>query len=91
MTRDEIRAAVVAVLGQIAPEADLAGLDPGVDFRDQLEIDSMDLLNFAIGVHERTGVEIPEADYAKLSSLDACVAYLAAKLGAGDRPKGGAG
>ena len=81
MTRGEIREAVLAVLGEIAPEADLAGLAPDVDFRDQLEIDSMDLLNFAIGVHERTGVEIPEADYPRLSSLDACIAYLAVKLG----------
>jgi acyl carrier protein len=81
VTREEIRGAVLAVLGEIAPEADLAGLAPDVDFRDQLEIDSMDLLNFAIGVHARLGVEIPEADYPKLSSLAAAVAYLAAKLG----------
>jgi acyl carrier protein len=81
VTREEIRGAVLAVLGEIAPEADLAGLAPDVDFRDQLEIDSMDLLNFAIGVHARLGVEIPEADYPKLASLAAAVAYLAAKLG----------
>jgi acyl carrier protein len=85
VTRDEIRAALLEVLGGIAPEADLTDLDPTEDLREQLEIDSMDLLNFAIGVHERTGVEIPEVDYPKLASLDSCVAYLASRLGAAPR------
>jgi acyl carrier protein len=80
VTRDEIRALLLDVLGEIAPEADLAGLDPGEDLREQLDIDSMDLLNFAIGVHERTGVEIPEIDYPKLTSLDSCTAYLDSRL-----------
>ena len=83
MTRQEIRAALLDALGAIAPEADLAALDPGADLREQLELDSMDRLNFAIGVHERTGVEIPEADYPRLATLDSCVAYLASRLGAG--------
>jgi acyl carrier protein len=80
VTRDEIRALLLEVLGGIAPEADLAALDPREDLREQLEIDSMDLLNFAIGVHERTGVEIPEVDYPKLASLDSCAAYLESRL-----------
>jgi acyl carrier protein len=80
VTRDEIRAVLLEVLGGIAPEADLAALDPREDLREQLEIDSMDLLNFAIGVHERTGVEIPEVDYPKLASLDSCAAYLESRL-----------
>jgi acyl carrier protein len=83
MTRDEIRSTLLSALGAVAPEADLAHLDPREDLREQLEIDSMDLLNFAIGVHERTGVEIPEADYPKLASLDSAVAYLARRLAAG--------
>lgn len=80
MTREEICSTLLEVLGEIAPEADLAGLDPREDLREQIDIDSMDVLNFAIGVHERTGVEIPEADYAKLATLDSCVAYVASRL-----------
>ena len=85
MTRDEIRSSLLAALGAVAPEADLAQLDPRQDLREQLEIDSMDLLNFAIGVHERTGLEIPEADYPKLASLESAVAYLASRLAAGGK------
>ena len=80
MTRDEIRASLLAALGDVAPEADLSRLDPREDLREQLEIDSMDLLNVAIGVHRRTGVEIPEADYPRLATLDSAVAYLETRL-----------
>jgi len=80
MTRDELRAAVLAALGDVAPEADLGRLDPRAALRDALEIDSMDFLNFVVGVRRRTGVEVPEADYPRLASVDGCVAYLAARL-----------
>jgi len=77
MTRDEIKAVVLRVLGQIAPEADLSQLKPDRRLRDQFDIDSMDLLNFVIGVHKELKVEIPEADYPKLATLDGCLNYLA--------------
>ena len=63
-------------LGEIAPEADLASLKPDVSFRDQLDIDSMDFLNFVIALHEALQVDIPEADYPKLDTLDGCVGYV---------------
>ena len=75
------RAAVLRVLGEIAPEADLASLKPDVAFREQLDLDSMDLLNFVVGLHAALGVEIPEADYPKLATLDGCVEYLASRRG----------
>jgi acyl carrier protein len=78
----ELRAIVLAALREVAPEADLERLDPAADLREELEIDSMDVLNLAIAIHERTGVEIPEADYGKLATLDQLVAYLERKSGA---------
>ncbi len=80
MTADAIRAAVVRALGAIAPEADLGSLDADVPFRDQLDLDSMDFLNFVIAVHAATGVDVPEADYAALATLRGCETYLAGKL-----------
>jgi acyl carrier protein len=77
VTASEIRALALRVLGEIAPEADLTRIAGDVDLREQLEIDSMDFLNFVIGLHEATGADIPEADYGKLATLDACAAYLA--------------
>jgi len=69
---------VLDALGRIAPEADLGTIDPGEPLREQLDLDSVDFLNFVIGLHERLGIDIPEADYGKLASIDGAVAYLVA-------------
>jgi acyl carrier protein len=80
VTREEVRATMLRVLGEIAPEADLAALKSDVAFQDQLDLDSMDLLNVVIGLHAALGVEIPEADYSSLVTPDGCVDYLLSKL-----------
>ena len=41
----------------------------------------MDWLNFLLGLHAGLGVDIPEADYMKLVTLDDLFSYLEAKLG----------
>jgi len=76
MNEDQVRSIALEVLSRIAPEADSLTVDPGVSLRDQLDIDSMDFLNFVIGLHKELGVDIPEVDYPKLSTLDGCVDYL---------------
>lgn len=81
MTNDEIQAVVLRVLGHIAPEADLTQLEPAADIRAELDIDSMDFLNFIIGLHKELGIEIPEADYHHLFTLAGAVDYLAAARG----------
>jgi len=82
VTNAEIRDAVVRILATIAPEARGQTLAPSVNLRDQLDLDSMDVLNFVVALHKELGVEIPETDYAKLITLDAIVTYLAARLAA---------
>ena len=77
----EIRKAIKEELNNIAPEVDLATIDPAGDLRETLDIDSMDFLNFITAIHHRLGVDIPELDYPKLVTLDGAVAYLAARLG----------
>ena len=79
MTRDEIRAAVLATLGTIAPEADLATLADDTALRDELDLDSMDFLNFVIALHDALRVEIPESDYPRLATLNGCIEYLSAQ------------
>jgi len=80
MNREDIRAAVVTALGTVAPEADPKTLSPTADLRDELDIDSMDFLKFVVSLHEHLKVDIPERDYGKVRTLNACVDYLAAKL-----------
>ena len=80
MSATDIRSVVLEELGNIAPEADLQSLDPKADLREALEIDSMDFLNFVTAMHRRLNVNIPEADYPKVRTLAAVVAYLEAVL-----------
>jgi acyl carrier protein len=78
MTADEARALVRSVLHNVAPEADLDDVREGETLQEALDLDSMDFLNFAIGLHEVTGLEIPERDYPQLATVEGCVAYLTA-------------
>ncbi|WDT75574.1 MAG: phosphopantetheine-binding protein [Candidatus Manganitrophus sp.] len=80
-TREEIKEIILKALGGIAPEADLTQLKPDLNFREQLDIDSMDLLNIMIALHEAFKVEIPEADYPKLMTLNGAIDYLASREG----------
>jgi acyl carrier protein len=80
MTDTQIQAVVLRVLGDIAPEVALDQIDPTTDLREQLDIDSMDLLNWVVGIHEQLGVDIPEADYPLLATLNGCIAYLRARV-----------
>jgi acyl carrier protein len=86
-SRDEIRATVLRALGEVAPEADLGRIKPAVSFRDQLDLDSMDFLNFVIGIHRAFGVDIPEADYPKLATLEGCVEHLASLGASSDKER----
>jgi acyl carrier protein len=79
MNEAEIKDAIFAGLRRIAPESDPGSLRPDQNLREALDIDSFDFLSFLVGLHEKLGVEIPEADYGQLTTLDGMIRYLAAK------------
>jgi acyl carrier protein len=79
MTPDEARTVVAEVLGRIAPEVELADVDPTEDLREEIDLDSLDFLNLVEGIKERTGVDVPEEDYPHVRSLDGLVGYVAAR------------
>lgn len=81
MNAAEVRAGVLAELKRIAPELEEADLAPAKPLREQVDLDSMDWLNFIVALHERFRVDIPESDYARLGTLDETVAYLQRRLG----------
>jgi acyl carrier protein len=80
MDKDQLRTAVLAILTGIAPEVEADELRDDKPLRNQVDLDSMDWLNFLLGLHERLAVDIPEADYAKLITLADILAYLEARL-----------
>jgi len=81
VSSDEIATTVRDVLADFAPEADLGALDAHALLQEALDLDSMDFLNAMIAIHERTGVDIPEADYGEVATLDGLVRYVSARTG----------
>lgn len=77
MTNEELRGIFIEELMSIAPDIDLEGVPDTADLRDAVDLDSMDIMNLLIALHQRLGVEIPEADAIKLTTLGGAVAYLA--------------
>ena len=76
MTQDEAHQLIRTVLRQVAPEADLDQVGPDETLQEALDLDSIDFLNFVVGLHEATGLEIPERDYPLLSTVEGCITYL---------------
>ena len=80
MNASELRQKTLAILQTIAPEIAPDEIVGSKTLRSQVDLDSMDWLNFLVALHEQLRVDIPEADYAKLVTLDDVVGYLAARL-----------
>jgi acyl carrier protein len=80
MTPAEIRVAIIEILETIAPDEDLSNLDDAKEFRDQMELDSMDFLDIVMELRKRYRVQVPEEDYANLVSMQSTVSYLEPKM-----------
>lgn len=80
MNESELRTRVVEVIKSVAPEVEEGELRADRPLRDQVDLDSMDWLNVLVAMHEKLKVDIPEADYRKLVTLDDIVGYLRDKL-----------
>jgi acyl carrier protein len=82
MTQDECKKLVLDIIADIAPDEDISNVKPDVRLRDQLQLDSMDFLDIVMELRKRHGIEVPEAEYMKLASLDSSAEYLMPKFAA---------
>jgi acyl carrier protein len=80
MTKDEIRAAFLEELSRVAPDIDPATVGDDDHIQDDLELDSMDVLNLVAALHERLGVNIPERSYPEIATPALAIVYLDAAL-----------
>ena len=80
MNQLQLRDVVLGELKRIAPELEDGELKADRPLRDQVDLDSMDWLNFLVALNERLKVEIPESDYRKLVTLQQTLDYLAARV-----------
>jgi acyl carrier protein len=77
---DDVTVIVRRVLAEFAPEADIDALDPRAPVQEALDLDSMDFLNAMIAIHEETGVDIPEADYSQVTTIEGIVRYVSERV-----------
>ncbi len=82
MTKDECKKVVLDIIADIAPDEDLSNVKSEVRLRDQLQLDSMDFLDIVMELRKRHSIEVPEAEYQQLASLDSCAEYLTPKFNA---------
>lgn len=79
MSPDETRALLARLLHRVAPEVDLAEIDPAAPLQEAAELDSMDFLNVVTALYDETGIEVPERDYPLIATVDGFVAYVTAE------------
>ena len=79
-TDDALRESIARALHRVAPEADLRAIAGDADLREEIDLDSMDMLNFFVALHEQLKVDIAESEYGRMTTLDGCVATLREKL-----------
>ena len=77
---------ILKVLTGVAPDIDPQQLAVDVNLRDQVDFDSMDTLNFAVGLKREFGIDVPDADFRELASIAGCMKYLQARLPAAPAP-----
>jgi acyl carrier protein len=79
MTTPDYRAVFLEELTRVAPDIDPATVGDADHIQDDLELDSMDVLNLVSALHERLGVDIPEKDYPEIATLALATEYLSRK------------
>ncbi len=80
MERMEVRKAVLNIIADIAMDEDTSNLKDDVALREQLDLDSMDFLDIVMELKKKYKIEVPQADFPKLATLNSCVDYLAPKF-----------
>jgi len=81
MTDTDYRAAFLEELTRVAPDIDPSTVGDDDHIQDDLELDSMDVLNLVTALHERFGIDIPEPEYPEISTPSRAAAYLARRSG----------
>jgi len=81
MSDTDYRAAFLEELTRVAPDIDPGTVGDDDHIQDDLELDSMDVLNLVTALHERFGIDIPEADYPEIATPSRAAAYLEKRSG----------
>ena len=78
MKDEEIKATILKLLQEIAPDIDPEELGMDDNIREVFGIDSFDFLQLIIGLDKEFGITTPEEDYGKITTLRSLIAYVKA-------------
>lgn len=76
MTDTEIKKAVLDIILDVAGLDDLPEINGDKPLREQIDLDSMDFLDIVMELRKRHKIEVPEADYPKLATLNSTIDYI---------------
>ena len=76
MTPQKVKDIVMSIISIVSPDAEMSKVEGDVPLRDQLDMDSMDLLDIVMELRKRYRIEVPKEDYPRLATLNSCVSYL---------------
>jgi len=83
MNDPDARTLLETLLHRIAPEVDIAQVDPDAMLQEEIDLDSMDFLGLVTALHDSTGITVPEHDYPAIATINGFVAYVVAASGPG--------
>jgi acyl carrier protein len=79
MKVEDIKKVIYTELKKIAPDTMPEALKPDENYREILDIDSFDALQFIVAIDEMLGINIPEEDYGKINTIQNLVNYIVSK------------
>lgn len=80
MSKTDFRNIFLEELVRVAPDIEAADVGDDDHIQDDLELDSMDVLNLVTALHERLGIDIPEREYPEIATPARAAAYLEKKM-----------
>jgi acyl carrier protein len=72
---DEIRAGLASILEEVA-DVKAADVQDGKSFVDDLDVDSLSMVEVAMAAEEKFGVKIPDDELPKLKTVGDAVRYI---------------
>ena len=76
MNTQEAKKTIFEVLSNIAPEVNPTSVDHHLDLTEQLDLDSMDYLNWLLGISEASGIDIPQRDVSEFLTIEGAANYV---------------
>lgn len=80
MTLEQITRAIIGQILEIAPDVEEEEINPTANIQRSLEIDSFDFLKILTALKVELGVEVPEADYGRVDTLEHMADYFDRRL-----------